>query len=75
MFIYLQDSIINEKEIAAITRSVIPATNFTPVYYTVCIYLKGNSQPIVHTYETEEERNEVFDSFANMTNENTGTDN
>lgn len=75
MFIYLQDSIINESEIAAITRSAIPATNFSPVYYTVCVYLKGNSQPIVHTYETEEERNEVFDSFANLTNEDSGNSN
>lgn len=71
MFVYLTDSIIDTSEIAAITKSVIPATNFTPMYYTVCVYLKGNSQPIVHTYETEEERNEVFDSFANLTNENT----
>lgn len=71
MFVYLTDSMIATSEIAAITKSIIPATNFTPVYYTVCVYLKGNSQPIVHTYETEEERNEVFDSFANLTNEDT----
>lgn len=60
MYLHLKDSTIKLTEVVAVTRSIIPATNFTPKYFAMCVYVKGLSEPIVHTYEDETERDEVF---------------
>ena len=64
MIFDLKDSMFKEECFAAATKSVIPATNFTPAYYTICVYLQSIAQPIVHTYETEEERDRCYDVLA-----------
>ena len=46
----------------------VPATNFTQQYYAMCVYVEG-IDPIVHTYETEEERDEVFVDFRDALDE------
>lgn len=69
MFIHLKDSTIKLTDVVAVTKSVVPETNFTPTYYAMCVYLKGIAQPIIHTYETEEERNEIFTEFRDTLDE------
>jgi hypothetical protein len=59
MYIHLKDSTIKLSEIVAVTKNVIPATNFTPQYFAMAVYVKG-IEPIIHTYELEKERDEVF---------------
>lgn len=60
MLIHLKDSTFRLDKVTAITKGVLPETNYTPLYYTMCVYVEGSAQPIVHTYETEEERNENY---------------
>ena len=67
MYINLKDSIIKKYSINAVTKTVIPATNFTPKYFAMCVYI-GNVEPIVHTYETEEERDSVFNGVVDALN-------
>lgn len=69
MFIDLIDSFVRKDSITAVAKSVIPATNFTPEYFTMCVYLLGAAQPLIHTYETEEERNEAYVALCKATNE------
>lgn len=69
MFIDLVDSYVSRESINAVAKSVIPETNFTPVYYTMCIYLLGAAQPLVHTYETEEERDAAYNKVCELLNE------
>ena len=71
MFIHLKDSTIKLSKVTAITKGVMPATNFTPTYYTMIVCLEDVAQPIVHTYETEEERNEIFTEFRDALDEST----
>lgn len=59
MYLHLKDSTIKLSEIVAVTKSVIPATNFTPQYFVMAVYVKG-IEAIVHTFETEEERDDIF---------------
>ncbi len=59
MYLHLKDSTIKLDEVLAVTKNVIPATNFTPKYFAMCVYVKG-IEPIVHTYEDEEERDDIF---------------
>ena len=68
MYLHLKESTIKLSEVIAITKNVIPATNFTPKYYAMCVYLKG-VEPIMHTYETEEERDDVFVAFRDALDE------
>ena len=65
MYIYLKDSTIKLSKITAVAKSIVPETNFTPVFYTMVVYLEDVSQPLVHTYETEEARDEVFNMVNN----------
>lgn len=67
MYLYLKDSTIKISEIAAVTKVVIPATNFTPKYFAMCVYVKG-FEPIVHSYETEEERDSTFSEVSDILN-------
>lgn len=60
MYIHLKESTIKSSEVLAVTKNIIPATNFTPQYFAMAVYVKGINEPIVHTYEDEEERDEVF---------------
>lgn len=69
MFIHLKDSTIKLIEVVAVTKSVVPETNFTPTYYAMCVYLKGIAQPIVHTYEHEQERDAIFTEFKDVLDE------
>lgn len=69
MFIHLQDATIRVEAVSAIARSIIPATNYTPEYYTIIVYLVGCAQPLLHTYETEEERNSVFEELKGTLDE------
>ena len=55
MYLHLKESTIKLSEIVAVIKTVIPATNFTPKYFAMAVYLKG-IEPIVHTYEDETER-------------------
>lgn len=66
MYIHLKDSTIKLQKVTALTKGIIPETNYTPVYYTMCVYVEGGAQPIVHTYESEQERDEVFVEFRDM---------
>lgn len=59
MYLHLKDSTIKLSEIVAVTKNVIPATNFTPQYFAMAVYVKG-LEPIIHTYESEEDRDEIF---------------
>lgn len=67
--IHLKDSTIKLNCVAAITKGIVPETNFTPVYYTMVVYLTGCAQPIVHTYESAEERDEIFTEFRDTLDE------
>lgn len=67
--IHLKDSTIKLSCVAAITKGIVPETNFTPVYYTMVVHLTGCTQPIVHTYESAEERDEVFIEFRDRLDE------
>lgn len=69
MFIHLQEATIRVDAISAIARSIIPATNYTPEYYTIIVYLVGCAQPLAHMYETEEERNSVFEELKGTLDE------
>ena len=69
MFLNSLDSTIRTEAVTAVTKGVLPATNFTPAYYTVCVYLHSVQQPIVHTFETEEERDALFSDFVDSLNE------
>lgn len=69
MIIHLKDSTIRLNSVVAITKGIVPETNFTPAYYTMCVYLSGVSQPIVHTYEAETERDEIFIEFRDALDE------
>ena len=68
MYLHLKDSTIKLNKVVAITKNVVPATNFTQQYYAMCVYVEG-IDPIVHTYETEEERDEVFVDFRDALDE------
>ena len=63
--IITKDSMIRSNHVIAVTRGIVPATNFTPAYYTVVVYVNGVSQPLVHTFENEQERDEIFVLFKN----------
>ena len=65
MYIHLKDSTIKVTEVVAVTKTIIPATNFTPKYFAMCVYVKG-IEPIVHTYETEDERDTIFESVRDI---------
>lgn len=69
MFIHLKDSTIKLTEVVAVTKSVVPETNFTPTYYAMCVYLHGVAQPIVHTYQQEQERDDIFTEFNDALDE------
>lgn len=69
MFIHLKDSSFRISNVAAITKGSIAPTNYTPEYFTMCVYLIGCTQPIVHTYEQETERDEVFNEVRNYLDE------
>ena len=69
MYLHLKESTIKLSEVIAITQTVIPATMHTSEYYAMAVYLKGISQPLVHTYETEEERNEIFEEVRDALDE------
>ena len=75
MFLHSQDSSIKAEAVIAVTKSVIPTTAYTPVYHTVCVYLEDLQQPIVHTFETEEERDAMFNAFISSLDENNGHNN
>ena len=75
MFLHTQDSSIRTEAVIAVTKGVIPATNFTPTYFTVCVYLHTVNQPIVHTFETEDERDVMFNAFITSLNEHSGNSN
>lgn len=62
MYLHLKESTFNLSKVIAMTKTVIPATVHTPEYYAMVIYLEGVTQPIVHTYEQEQERDEIFES-------------
>ena len=65
MFIHTKDSTIKLEKVVALTKGMIPATNFTSEYFTVCVYLEKITQPLVHTFETEQDRDELFVEFRN----------
>lgn len=69
MYLHLKESTIKLSEVVAITQTVIPATVHTEAYAAMAVYLKGVTQPLVHTYETEEERNEIFEKFRDALDE------
>lgn len=68
MFINLIDSNVRIDSIVAVAKSLIPATNFTPEYYTMCIYLQGVSQPLIHSYATETERDDAYNALCEILN-------
>lgn len=69
MFIDLVDSFVSKDSITAVAKSIIPETNFTPTYYTMCIYLLGASQPLIHSYESEEDRDAAYTKLCELLNE------
>lgn len=70
MFINLEETLIKKESIIAIAKSIIPATNFTPEYYTTCVYLEGFSQPLILSYaEEEEERDKIYTDLLAIINE------
>ena len=58
MFIHLKDSTIRLESVTAITKGIVTLEDNT--YYTMCVYVVGSLQPLVHTYESEQERDETF---------------
>ena len=68
MYLHLKDSTIKLSEIVAVTKSVIPATNFTPQYFVMAVYVKG-IEAIVHTFETAEERDDTFTQVREVLDE------
>lgn len=69
MFINLEETSIKKESIIAIAKSIIPATNFTPEYSTVCVYLEGFSQPLILSYEESEVRDKIYTDFVAIINE------
>jgi hypothetical protein len=69
MFINLEETSIKKESIIAIAKSIIPATNFTPEYYTTCVYLEGFSQPLILSYAEEEERDKIYTDLLAIINE------
>lgn len=69
MYLHLKDSTIKLSEIVAVTKAMIPATNFMPKYYAMAVYIKGITEPIIHTYEEEAERDEVFSEVKEVLDE------
>lgn len=65
MYIHLKDSTIKVTEVVAVTKTIIPATNFTPKYFAMCVYVKG-IEPIIHTYVTEDERDNIYKSIKDI---------
>ena len=68
MYLHLKESTFKLDKIIAVTKTVIPATVHTPVYYAMVVYLEGVTQPLVHTYEQEQERDEIFDDVRECLN-------
>ena len=68
MFVDLIDSKVRIDSIVAVAKSLIPATNFTPEYYTICIYLQGVSQPLIISYATETERDDAYNALCEILN-------
>ena len=69
MFINLEETSIKKESIIAIAKSIIPATNFTPEYYTTCVFLEGFSQPLILSYAEEEERDKIYTDLLAIINE------
>lgn len=61
--ITVKDCSFLPSQFIAYTKTVIDTRE--GVYYCLCIYLKGVDQPIVITYETEEERNDDAQCIRN----------
>lgn len=66
MFIHLSDSSFKVSDIKAITKGSFPVTDAGVDLFTMAVYLEGVPQPIVHTYTTSEERDEVFFAVRNI---------
>ena len=66
MFIHLKDSTINLTQVSALTKGVVTLEDNT--YFTMCVYVVGSLQPLVHTYESEQERDETFEEFKEALN-------
>lgn len=75
MYIHLKDSTIKIDKVVALTKTVLPATMQTPEYYVLVVYIEGVEQPLVHTYETVEERDEVLAEFREILDEYTTNSN
>ena len=64
MLLRLNDSIVETRAILAVTKGIIPSTLATPQYFTCVVHIANIMQPIVYTFETEEERDEVYEQFC-----------
>ena len=78
MYLHLKESTFKLDKVVAITKLTLPATMQTPEYYVVTVCLEGVEQPLIHTYESLEERDEVFseirealDEYTTHSNEST----
>lgn len=71
MYLHLRESTFRIDKVVAITKLTLPATMQTPEYYVVAVYLDGVDQPLIHTYESLEERDEVFSEIREALDEYT----
>jgi hypothetical protein len=55
-FIKLKDFSCSPYALVAYGRVPIPATMQTPPYYAISLFLKDVHEPVLITYETQEER-------------------
>lgn len=69
MYLHLKESTFKLNKVVAITKLSLPATMQTPEYYVVAVYLDGVDQPLIHTYESVEERDEVFSEIREALDE------
>ena len=61
MFIKLKDVTIRSESIVAFGEMKIPQTMQTPEFFAISVWLAEGKEPIVATYESEEERDADFE--------------
>lgn len=65
MVVDLKDISLKGGNVLGVAKMLIPSTNHTPEYYGITIWLEDTKEPIIATYEDEEERDIEFDKVRN----------
>ncbi len=64
-FIKLKDVTIRAESVVAYGEMKIPQTLQTPEFFALSVWLKDGKEPIVATYESEEERDADMEALNN----------